>query len=208
MRKDKRKALGVMGGTFNPVHYGHLVAAETARIDFDMEKIIFVPSSVPPHKMREGLVDASLRYKMTELATASNPHFEVSPIELNRPGPSYTVDTMREFREIYGDDYDLFFITGADAVLEILSWKDVEYLLGLCSLVAVTRPGYALEKLKRKTNDIKARYGATIYVLNAPGVAISSTEIRERCRSGKSIKYLVPEPVEEFILREGLYKNG
>lgn len=208
MKKDKRRVLGIMGGTFNPIHYGHLVAAETARVDFSMEKIIFVPSSIPPHKMREGLIDARLRYQMTELAVASNPHFEVSPVELERPGPSYTVDTVLEFRKTYGVGCDVFFITGADAILEILSWKDAEYLLSLCSFVAVTRPGYDVEKLKQRISDIQLRYGATIHMLSAPGVAISSTGIRERCAKGKSIKYLVPESVEEFIMRTGLYKNG
>jgi nicotinate-nucleotide adenylyltransferase len=208
MEKDKWKVLGIMGGTFNPIHYGHLVAAETARVDFNMEKIIFVPSSIPPHKMREGLIDARLRYEMTELAVASNPHFEVSSIELNRPGPSYTIDTILEFREIYGECCDIYFITGADAILEILSWKDIEHLLKLCTFVAVTRPGYDVHKLKQKIRDIQLKYGAAIHMLSGPGVAISSTEIRERCSKGKSIKYLVPELVEEFIIRTGLYMRS
>ncbi len=137
-----------MGGTFDPIHYGHLIAAEEARYRFQLARVVFVPCGQPPHKKPYAVTPAEHRYAMTLLATASNPHFIVSRIEIDRPGPSYSVDTVRLLRQQL-PDAELFFITGADAVLEILTWKDSDELIGLCRFIAVTRPGYDLRQLER-----------------------------------------------------------
>ncbi|MBE3586180.1 nicotinate-nucleotide adenylyltransferase [Desulfofundulus thermocisternus] len=199
------KRLGIMGGTFDPIHYGHLVAAEGARHAFQLEKVIFIPAGRPPHKTGRKITDAHHRWIMTELAVASNPYFDTSTIEVDRPGYSYTIDTVREMRGLY-PGAEIFFITGADAVLEILSWKNVNELLEMCWFVAATRPGYPLGNLKRRLAGINPEHVKRIIPMEVPALAISSTEIRARVREGRPIKYLLPEPVEAYILNRGLYK--
>ena len=139
--------IGIMGGTFDPVHYGHLVTAEAAREQFNLEKVVFVPSGHPPHKLLGTVSDFYHRYQMAVAATASNPFFEVSQLEYERGGCSYAVDTVRDFRRLYGAGEELFFITGADAILEIFGWKQPEELLAMCRFIAATRPGYDLRQL-------------------------------------------------------------
>ncbi|MGI9950841.1 nicotinate-nucleotide adenylyltransferase [Moorellaceae bacterium AZ2] len=197
--------VGLMGGTFDPIHYGHLVAAEEARDEFKLERVIFIPSGHPPHKKDCLVTPAEHRYRMTVLATASNHYFEVSRIEIDRPGLSYTIDTVTEFRRLLGPEPELYFITGADAILEILHWKDVEDLLRKCRFIAATRPGFPLEKLKDLKPQLPPDGWQRIHFLEVPALAISSTDIRRRVREGKTIKYLLPEAVEEYIRREGLY---
>ena len=143
--------IGIMGGTFDPIHYGHLVTAEQAHYQFNLDKVVFVPSGLPPHKVGKHITSPGHRHMMTVLATTSNPHFEVSSIEVDRVGPSYTIDTVRAFRDRYGDEAGLYFITGADAILEMLEWKDSDTLLELCEFIAATRPGYALHNGRRQT---------------------------------------------------------
>ncbi len=205
IKDNKIRRIGIMGGTFDPIHYGHLVTAEAARAEFDMEDIIFVPSGRPPHKHEYEVSEGEDRYLMTVLATITNLNFQVSRTELEREGPTYTVDTLIDFRKKYKDDVELYFITGADAILEIFTWKDVPNLLSSCSFVAATRPGYSREKLNGIIDTIRERYGTNIYYLNVPALAISSTDIRERVRSGRPIKYLLPEAVEDYIAKKGLY---
>ncbi len=195
--------IGIMGGTFDPIHYGHLVTAEAARERFGLKKVIFVPSGQPPHKKPEAVSPFWHRYLMVVLATYSNPYFEVSAVEYERGGPSYTVDTVREFRRLYGPDAELFFVTGADAILEILTWKAPEELLSLCRFIAATRPGYDLRQLHQVLGEF---YLGAVSLLEIPMLSISSSEIRERVRRGFSIKYLVPEPVEAYIYQKGLYR--
>ncbi len=195
-----------MGGTFDPIHYGHLVAAEGARHSFALDKVIFVPAGRPPHKSARQITDPYHRFIMTELAVASNPYFETSTIEVERPGYSYTIDTVRQVRELYPHT-EIYFITGADAVLEILSWKDVDELLEMCWFIAATRPGYPLGNLRsRLKGKIKESQMERIIPMEVPALAISSTDIRARVREGRPIKYLLPEPVEAYILNRGLYK--
>ncbi|MFA0756452.1 MAG: hypothetical protein YPKNTGVA_001973 [Candidatus Fervidibacter sp.] len=191
-----------MGGTFDPIHYGHLVAAEEARHRFGLACVMFVPCGQPPHKKTYAVTPAEHRYAMTLLATASNPHFVVSRLEIDRPGPSYSVDTVRLLRQQF-PDAELFFITGADAVLEILTWKDSDELIGLCRFIAVTRPGYDLQQLER----LPAHYLERIMPLAIPGVDISSTLIRERVRRGEPIRYLTPDAVCDYIAKHGLYRS-
>ncbi len=202
------KRLGIMGGTFNPIHYGHLVTAEEAFHDFSLDLVVFMPSGRPPHKVDGEIAPAEDRYLMTVIATASNPHFFVSRLEIERPGPSYAIDTLRELHQIYGESLEYFFITGADAILEILTWKDSEKIYELCSFIAATRPGYSLDKFKKlslikgkgKTNKPK------VFFHEVPALAISSTDIRQRVKNGEPIRYLVPDEVANYIYKNGLYR--
>jgi nicotinate-nucleotide adenylyltransferase len=202
---SKQKKIGIMGGTFDPIHYGHLVTAEAARDKFDLEKVIFVPSGNPPHKKHKKVSAREDRYLMSVLATANNLYFEVSDIELKRRGYTYTVDTLRMFHEVYGKNSDFYFITGADAVMEILTWKNVEAILKMCKIVSAHRPGSDIAVFRKKVEEIEKLYGSKVYLIEIPALAISSTNIRARVKNGVTIKYLLPEEVENFILKKGLY---
>ncbi|MBQ5759126.1 MAG: nicotinate-nucleotide adenylyltransferase [Schwartzia sp.] len=203
--KAVTRRIGIMGGTFDPIHVGHLMTAEAVRDEFGLDKVLFIPAAVPPHKLDQQVTDARHRYLMTVLATTSNPHFDVSSIEMDRPGPSYTIDTIYELRRQYGENTDLFFITGADAIAEIPTWDRIEELLGLCQFIAATRPGFL-----PNVDNIKEYFGelgsARIHRLETPELEISSTNIRDRLKRGFSIKYIVPPAVEDYIYKEGLYK--
>jgi nicotinate-nucleotide adenylyltransferase len=199
--------IAIMGGTFDPIHYGHLVAAEAVRDRFQLDKVIFIPAGNPPHKNIKNITDSIHRYNMTMLATATNPYFEVSRIEIDRIGITYTVDTIKELRKEYGTVVELFFITGADALLEILTWHKVEELLELCHFVAATRPGFNLKDLEQKLYEIKSKYSKEIFHIEIPSLAISSTDIRDRVKSNHTIKYLLPESVEQYIHKYGLYRE-
>lgn len=203
--KDKPKKIAIMGGTFNPIHNGHLVAAEAVRQELEIDRVIFIPTGNPPHKDSNPFYNEH-RYLMTVLATVTNPQFEVSRIELDREGMTYAIDTVKEMREMYGD-CKLYYITGADAIAQILTWKEPEELLTLCEFVAVTRPGYDKSLLKTTINNLKENYQGRITTLEIPALSISSTDIRNRIFSQKTIKYLVPQSVEEYILKTGLYVN-
>jgi len=195
--------LGIMGGTFDPIHYGHLAAAEEARVAFGLDRVTFIPCRQPPHKKDYPVTDPEHRYAMTVTATCANPHFVASRIELERPGPSYTLDTLRALRDAH-PQAELYFVTGADAVRELLTWREPQQLVALCRLVAVTRPGYDLAGLERDLGEL----ARGVAPLEAPGVNISSTQIRERVAQGRSIKYLTPAAVETYIAKHGLYREG
>lgn len=196
---DKRR-VGIMGGTFDPVHYGHLVCAEEARWQFELDEVVFVPTGQPWQK-RE-VSPAEDRYMLTMLATAPNTKFSVSRIDIDRKGPTYTRDTLQRFKEFYGEDVDLFFITGADAVLDILTWKDPDEVLELAQLIAASRPEYDLSKL----DQIKV--AGRMKTMQIPALSISSTDIRERVRTGRPIRYLVPREVLRCIEERGLYSSS
>lgn len=198
--------VGLMGGTFDPIHHGHMVGAEEARARFELDGVVFIPANVPPHKDGQPITDAELRWRMVLLATNDHPSFTASRMEIDRPGLSYTVDTIRSFREAHPKIDNVFFITGADGILQILTWKDPGALLELCSFIAVTRPGYPLSRLTRETDRLARKYRASILILPIPEVAVSSTEIRGRVGAGQTIRYLVPRAVELFIAKEGLYR--
>ena len=195
--------LGIMGGTFDPIHYGHLVAAEEARLRLGLDHVSFVPCGRPPHKKDYDVTSPEHRYAMTLIATCTNPCFDTSRLELEREGPSYSVDTVRQFRAADAD-VQLFFITGADAVRELLTWRQPEELATLCRLIAVTRPGYDLGSLEPELGAL----ARSVSALEAPGVNISSTEIRQRVARGESIRYLTPEAVEAYIAKHDLYCSG
>ena len=196
---DKRR-VGIMGGTFDPVHYGHLVCAEEARWQFELDEVVFVPTGQPWQK-RE-VSPAEDRYMLTMLAPAPNTKFSVSRIDIDRKGPTYTRDTLKKFKEFYGGDVDLFFITGADAVLDILTWKDPDEVLELAQLIAASRPEYDLSKL----DQIKV--ARRVKTMQIPALSISSTDIRERVRTGRPIRYLVPREVLRYIEERGLYSSS
>ena len=187
-----------MGGTFNPPHLGHLVCAEEVNDHFKFDKVMFIPSARPPHKDNSGILDARHRYMMTVLATQDNPRFEVSRIELDRPGQSYSIETVKQLREIYGQDADIHWIVGADAILEMFIWKDIDELLTICKFIAINRPGYDL-------SQANPRFMKKVQVFQITDVDISATEIKRRVRQGKSIKYLVQLEVERYIHENRLY---
>jgi nicotinate-nucleotide adenylyltransferase len=197
----RRRRIGLMGGTFDPIHHGHLVAAEEARWQFQLDQVLFVPTGQPWQKP-VGVSPAEDRYQMTVIATASNPAFSVSRIEIDQPGPTYTVDTLRRLRSELGDQTRLYFITGADAVLHILTWKDREEVLALAEFIAATRPGYDLAKLAERLPGPRER----LHLMEIPMLAISSTEIRARVARGAPIQYLVPDGVVRYLAERGLYR--
>lgn len=201
-----RRRIGVMGGTFDPIHYGHLVTAEAARKEFGLERVVFLPSGIPPHKDPKAVTGAEHRYMMTVLATLSNPHFDVSRVDIDREGVTYTVDSLKILKQLFGESTELYFITGADAILEIVSWKNSDQLLKLAHFIGATRPGFSLQSVPKLTQEWLASHPERVHLIKVPALAISSTDIRERVRAGDSIRYLVPEPVEHYIRRHNLYK--
>ncbi len=196
-----RTRLGVMGGTFDPIHYGHLVTAEEALHQFELDEVVFVPTGSPWMKEHEDVSPPEDRYLMTVIATASNPLFHVSRMEVDRDGPTYAVDTLRELRHERGDAVDLFFVTGADAVLEIFQWKQPDELFDLAHFIAATRPGFDIAAFEAHAET--KHPGIT--VMNVPALAISSTDVRARVHAGRPIRYLVPEGVKSYIEKAGLY---
>lgn len=188
--------LGVMGGTFDPIHHGHLVVASEAQHLLQLDEVVFVPSGQPPHKSQRFVTAAEDRYLMTVIATASNPRFTVSRMEIDRAGFSYTIDTLRQLRNDR-PDADLFFITGADALAQILSWKDVSELWSLAHFVGVSRPGHALHDPGVPADRVT--------FLEIRALAISSTECRERVIDAKPLWYLVPDGVVRYIDKHRLY---
>ncbi|WP_281177615.1 nicotinate-nucleotide adenylyltransferase [Kribbia dieselivorans] len=191
--------LGVMGGTFDPIHHGHLVAASEVQHRFDLDEVIFVPTGQPWQKAGRHVSPAEHRYLMTVVATASNPRFTVSRVDIDRDGPTYTIDTLRDLhRERPGAE--LFFITGADALAAILSWKDVEETFELAHFIGVTRPGYELSETGLPRDRVTLQ--------EVPAMAISSTDCRERVASDEPVWYLVPDGVVQYINKYGLYLDG
>ncbi len=200
-----------MGGTFNPVHNGHLVTAEEARTQFDLDKVIFIPTGIPSHKVTDETPTPEDRYIMAVIATASNPDFIVSRIEVEKAKPTYTIDTLKELSEIY-EGSEFYFITGADAVWEILNWKDPESLSKYCTFIGATRPGYSLEKFKEShllpDEDRTDPKVPKVRIMEIPALAISSTDIRNRVGTGHTIRYLVPEGVLNYIYKSGFYEKN
>ncbi len=192
-----------MGGSFNPIHLGHLVAAEEALERFGLSKVIFMPTGRPWHKEEAETVSAENRYLMTVMATADNPAFEVSRLEVERDGPTYTTETVAELHSAYGNDYRIYFITGADAILDIMEWKDHASLARYCRFIAVTRPGYELSRLRTLIET--GTELPKIEILEVTALAISSTDLRARVRERRSIRYLVPAQISNFIKKSGLY---
>lgn len=204
--RNSCQRIALMGGTFDPIHYGHLVTAEAARHEFQLDRVLFVPNRQPPHKKDYPVSPAWHRYHLTVLATISNPCFFVSRIELDRARPSYTIDTLREVRQSLGDRVELFFISGADAILDILSWRKPREVLELCYFIAATRPGFCLKELERHLGPLGEEYRHKVVTVEVPALAISSSDIRRRVAEKRPIKYLLPEAVEHYVWKHGLYR--
>jgi len=199
---DTLRRMGIMGGTFDPIHYGHLRIAELAREAFMLDQVVFVPNGRPAHKDNDAVSAPHARLAMTERAVASNPHFACSRMETDREGPSYAIDTVRGFRQSYPALETLYFIIGADTIPEIPTWHKAAQLVQECQFIAVTRPGFDAGVLHKAEESALPEY---ISFLAVPGLRISGTDLRDRVRAGRSIKYLVPEAVEEYLLRHALY---
>ena len=191
-----------MGGTFDPIHHGHLVAASEVQARFALDEVVFVPTGVPWQKAGKRVSQSEDRYLMTTIATASNPRFSVSRVDIEREGPTYTVDTLRDIRALRGDDVDLFFITGADALSQILTWRGADQLFDLAHFVGVSRPGVPLGE-----SDITHLPEDKVSLLEIPALAISSTACRERVREHLPIWYLVPDGIVQYIAKRGLYRD-
>ncbi len=198
--------IGIMGGTFDPIHNGHLVLAEQIRTRFNLQKIYFIPVGNAPHKKNTTKSTKYDRYNMTKIAIESNEYFEISDIEIKKEEVSYTIDTIKEIKRQLNADDKLYFITGADAILLIDTWKDYKELFELVTFIGATRPGISVEELQDKINEVKKKHGVDIEITKVPALAISSTDIRKRVENGDSIKYLLPEEVEKYILENGIYK--
>ncbi|MGD8327884.1 MAG: nicotinate-nucleotide adenylyltransferase [Acidobacteriota bacterium] len=218
------KRVGVFGGTFDPPHLGHLILAEEIREAFDLEEVLFMPCNEPPHKDREGLTDAKHRFAMVVAATLHNPAFIASPIEVNRPGESYSIDTVRELDQALGEGTEIVFVTGLDAFLDIETWEDYEQFLNLCHVIVVSRPGHGFEEVAKLPEWINERIvdlrgvrapaaqlfpaeGRAVFLSDAVHIDISSTDVRERIAAGLSVRYKVPAEVERYIRAHGLYRS-
>lgn len=197
---NTRRKIGIMGGTFDPIHHGHLVAGSEVADRFGLDMVIYVPTGQPWQKADRVVSPAEDRYLMTVIATASNPRFHVSRADIDRGGDTYTVDTLRDMRSQY-PDADLFFITGADALAQIVTWRDWESMFGLAHFVGVTRPGYELDD-----DIIPEVHKDRISLVDIPAMAISSTDCRQRAAEGRPVWYLVPDGVVQYIAKRGMYQ--
>src|SRR3978361_565811 len=193
---SRRRRIGVMGGTFDPIHNGHLVAASEVQQHFDLDEVLFVPTGQP--WMKPAVTDSEHRYLMSVIATAANPRFTVSRVDIDRDGPTYTIDTLRDIRRLH-PDADLFFISGADAIAQILDWKNVDELWSLAHFVAVSRPGHELVLSALPAQEVSS--------LEVPALAISSPDCRSRVSRGVPVWYLVPDGVVQYISKHHLYRS-
>lgn len=199
--------VGIMGGTFDPIHLGHLAAAEGARYLLGLDRVLFMPNQQPPHKLGLKVTPVEHRAAMVRLAIAGNPAFAFSDVELKRKGPSYTTDTLRILRSQH-PDWRIAFLIGTDSLLEIRTWHEYRTLLALAEVVAIHRPGYDLGQVEAEARRLQAEVpAAQVRVLTVPGVDVASTELRQRAAAGYPLRYLVPESVEAYIKQHGLYRG-
>ncbi len=205
----KRRSVGVIGGTFDPIHYGHLAVAEEVRRALHLEEMVFVPAGQPPHKPGRVVSSAQHRLAMLELALSSNPHFSISLVDLERSGPSYTVEMLRDLHRLWGEQTAIYFLIGWDSLEYLTTWYDAPGILAqLSHVVAVHRPGYVemagyLDTLQARLPGIQDK----LLTVPAPQLDISATNLRTRVTENRPIKYQVPEPVEQYILSQGLYRD-
>ena len=197
-----RRRIGVMGGTFDPIHHGHLVAASEVQAWFDLDEVVFVPTGEPWQKQSRQVSAAEHRYLMTVIATASNPRFWVSRVDIDRGGPTYTIDTLRDLRTEL-PDADLYFITGADALSDIFTWRDADELFKLAHFVGCTRPGFTMNP-----STLTGIPHERVTIVEIPALAISSTDCRKRHMRGEPVWYLVPDGVVQYIAKRGLYVDA
>jgi len=199
--------IGVLGGTFDPIHVGHLIIAETVRDEMALDKVLFIPAAGPPHKQHLPITAAADRLELVRLAVEGNPAFEPSDIEIERGGVSYTIETVEALRRSYGDETALFFIIGADTVAELPTWKDIDHLVHLCTFVVAARPGHRIEDMLSEAIGLapETRQRVFRHYIDAVLVDISSTDLRARLAEGRSVRYRLPEAVERTIRAKGLY---
>ena len=197
--------IGIMGGTFNPIHHGHLILSEYIRTSVDLDKIVFIPTGMPPHKNNEDLLDGRTRLEMVELAIENNPYFICSDIEVERTKLTYTIDTLRELKNLY-KDCQLYMIIGADTLLSIYTWKDYPEVLSLANFIVADRFGLNTSHVLEEIEKLKKEFEADIISINSPVIDISSTVIRDRVKKALSIKYLVAEVIEDYIFENNLYR--
>ncbi len=202
----KKKRYGILGGTFDPIHNGHLFIAQTAMEELQLDKIMFIPNRVSPHKTTEKVTEAYQRLIMAEIAVIDHDKFCVSSMEINRKGPSYTIDTIQELVK-ENPNTDFYFITGTDVFMELDTWKNHELLLKLIKFVVVTRSGFSYIDLDQKIKYLKEKYDGDIVKIKIPSLEISSTDIRNRVEMGRFIKYLVPDGVKNYIIKHKLYSD-
>lgn len=198
--------LGIMGGTFDPIHIGHLACAEQARVAHSLDAVVFIPTGVPVFKRGQTVTPAAMRLDMCRLAIAPNPAFDVSAVEIERGGDTYTVDTLRQLRAYFPENVSLHFITGADAMLSIVKWRESAAIADLAHLIAVTRPGYPLTREAKA--EIAAHADFDVSYLETTALSVSSSMLREWVAQGKSIRYLTPLAVFDYIVAKGLYKGA
>lgn len=201
------QGIALFGGTFDPVHHGHLIVGRAVMEQLQFERVVFIPAASPPHKLGRRLTDASHRLEMTRLAVAGEPGFEVSDIETRRTGPSYTIHTVEAFFEQVGPDAELAWIIGGDSLPELHSWYQIERLVDACRIVTAARPGYETPDLQPLRATLPAERVERLIadVLTTPRIDISATDIRRRAREGRSVRYLVPDAVAEYISAHDLY---
>lgn len=200
------KKIGIMGGTFNPIHMGHLIIAEKAREQAALDKILFMPSGIPYMKDCRQVLPGEIRTQMTELAIRSNPFFSVSTMEVDRKGRTYTYETLETLRE-QNPDAEYYFILGADSLWKVEAWKHPERIFAACRILAAVREEKSTEDMERQARHLKETYNADIWLLQTGHMEISSSVIRNLCKENKSIRYLVPEAVYEYIIQNKLYKS-
>lgn len=202
----KERRIGIMGGTFNPVHYAHLLLAESAREQFQLDRVIFIPTGFPYMKDTTGLPSGELRYQLVKIATKDNPYFTCSRIEIDRPGNTYTADTLKELKRLYPGDH-LFFIMGADSVMDIEKWNRISEIFSSTSILAAVRKKVDTEALQERCEELNIKYGADIQILEYGRMDVSSTLIRSRLKQGLSVRYLLPDECIDFIRTHDFYTD-
>jgi len=206
--ESKGLKIGICGGTFDPIHMGHLAIAELVRCEFNLDKVLFIPSGMPPHKDLRVVTDPIHRLNMVKCAISSNKHFEVVAAEVEREGLTYTVDTLKQLHSMYLPDTAFYYIIGADVVMDLLTWRRAEEVFKLSKFIAVMRNGFNDSDVNERIRTLEKIYRIDITRFEVPLIEISSTFIRERIRNNQSVKYLVNECVEEYIMRNNLYKGN
>lgn len=201
----KYKKIAIVGGTFNPIHYGHLVTGEMVYHDFNVDKVIFMPTGDPAHK--EVNTHNKHRFAMTSMAIADNDKFEISALEIDREGKTYTIDTIEELKKYCDKEVIIYFVMGADSIYHLHKWKEYEKLLTMCEFIGVTRPNYDKCEMEILVNELNEKYNAKINFLEIPALDISSSDLRKKVEEGISIRYLLPDNVEKYISEFSLYKK-
>ena len=204
---ERKKRVGIMGGTFNPIHIGHLIIAEAAYEAYDLDEVLFVPSGVSYMKDQSEILDAKKRVHMTGLAIEDNPHFALSTIEIDRDGNSYSYETLETLRK-QNPNTEYFFLVGSDTLFALETWKHPEILLPSCTILVAVRNGVPMEKMQEHAKYLEEKFGGSIQLLTTPNIEISATDIRNRIATNRNVKYFVPDSVLQFIEKNSLYKNN